>query len=64
MNNGLKQLPDKKEGGDYLRFLKSFVPSISVTYWNPFSISSVASLILVAVLQTYSSSSAIGIPLM
>jgi len=41
VNNGLKQLPDKKEGS-YLRFRNSFSPSISVTYSNPFSISSVA----------------------
>ena len=39
----------------YLRFLNSFVPSISVTYSNPFSINVVASVMLIAVLQWYSS---------
>ena len=40
----------------YFLFLKSFVPSISVTYWKPFSISSVACFTLLAVLQVHSSS--------
>jgi len=40
----------------YFRFLNSFVPSISVTYVNPFSISSVAWVTFVAVLQVHSSS--------
>ena len=48
---------DKKKRGGYLRFLKSFIPSISVMYWNPFSMSCVASLMLLAVLHVYSSSS-------
>ena len=39
----------------YFLFLNSFVPSISVTYWNPFSIRFVASFTLFAVLQWYSS---------
>jgi len=39
----------------YFRFLNSFNPSISVMYSNPFSISCVASLMLLAVLQWYSS---------
>jgi len=38
-----------------LRFLNSFVPSISVMYSNPFSIRLVASWMVVAVLQWYSS---------
>ena len=41
----------------YLRFRNSFVPSISVTYWNPFSISCAACLMLSAVLHVHSSSS-------
>jgi hypothetical protein len=40
----------------YFRFLNSFVPSISVTYWKPASISEVASWMAVAVLQVHSSS--------
>ena len=46
----------KKEGDGYLRFLNS-INSFGVVamYANPFSISSVASLALVAVLQVYSS---------
>ena len=36
------------------------MPSMSVTYWNPFSISVVASLTLVAVLQWYSSFSKVS----
>ena len=42
---------EKKRG--YLRFLNSFVPSISVTYSNPASISAVASLMLLAVLHVH-----------
>jgi len=38
----------------YLRFLKSFVPSISVTYWKPASISCMASCLLVAPLHSHS----------
>ena len=49
---------EKREG--YLGFLNSFVPSMSVTYWNPFSIRFVASLMLVAVLQWYSSFSSVS----
>jgi len=41
----------------YLRFRNSFSPSISVMYSNPFSISCVASLTLLAVLHVHSSSS-------
>ena len=44
----------KKEG--YLRFLNSCIPSIVVTYWNPFSMSLVASLAVVAPVQVHSSS--------
>ena len=47
----------KKRGVGYLRFLNSFIPSISVMYSNPFSISCWASAMLVAVLQCHSSSS-------
>lgn len=50
----------KKEGivgVCYLRFRNSFIPSISVTYSNPFSIRLVASLMSLAVLQWYSSPS-------
>ena len=47
---------DKKEGG-YLRFLNSFVPSLSVTYWNPFSISFASSSSVVDVLLIHWSSS-------
>ena len=48
-----------KKGGleDYFLLRNSFVPSMSVMYWNPCSIRSVASLMLVAVLQVYSSES-------
>ena len=52
---------DVKKGGIvavcYLRFLNSFVPSISVMYSNPCSIRSVASCMVLAVLHVYSSSS-------
>ena len=41
----------------YLRFLYSLMPSMSCMYSNPFSISWVASLTLVAVLHVYWSSS-------
>ena len=41
-------------------FLNSFVPSMSVTYWNPFSIRLVASLMLFAVLQWYWSFSSVS----
>jgi len=44
-----------------LRFRNSIVSSFSVMYSNPFSISSVASLMLVAVLQWYSSFSRVSI---
>jgi len=44
-----------KKGDGYLRFLNSFVPSISVTYWKPVSISAVASFMLVAPLHIHSS---------
>jgi DNA-binding transcriptional ArsR family regulator len=40
---------------EVLTFLKSFTPSISVTYSNPASISSLASSTFLAALQTYSS---------
>ena len=40
----------------YLRFLKSCIPSIVVTYWNPFSMSLVASLAVVVPVQVHSSS--------
>ncbi len=43
-----------------MRFLNSFVPSISVTYSKPFSISCVASCMLLAVLQWYSSFSRVS----
>ena len=46
-----------KKRGDYLRFLNSHVPFISVTYWNPFSIRLAASFGVAAVLHVYSSSS-------
>ena len=44
----------------YFLFLNSLVPSISVMYSNPFSISCVASLMLLAVLQWYSSFSRVS----
>jgi len=44
----------KREG--YLRFLNSCIPSIVVTYWNPFSMSLVASLAVVAPVHVHSSS--------
>ena len=40
----------------YFRLRNSFIPSSSVTYSKPASISCVASLMLVAVFQWYSSS--------
>ena len=43
-----------------MRFRNSLIPSISVMYWNPFSIRLVASLMLVAVLQWYSSFSSVS----
>lgn len=56
----------KKEGGwggravaspnGYLRFLNSFMPSLSVTYWNPFSMSFASSSMLVETFVVYSSS--------
>ena len=46
----------EKRGG-YLRFRNSLVLSISMTYVNPFSSRSVASLMFVAALHVYSSSS-------
>jgi hypothetical protein len=47
----------KKKGGcGYLRFLNSWMPSIVVTYWNPFSTSLVASLTVVAPEHIHSSS--------
>ena len=49
-----------KKEGVYLCFLNSFSPSISVIYSNPFSISWVASFMLVAVLQWYSSFSRVS----
>ena len=48
--DGLK----KKE--DYLRFLNSCIPSIVVMYWNPASISCVASFAVVAPAHVHSSS--------
>ena len=45
---------------DYFLFLNSFVPSISVTYWYPFSNSFVTSLRFVAVL-TVNSSFSVGL---
>ena len=47
---------DDKEKRDYLRFLNSCIPSIVVTYWNPFSTSFVASLAVVAPAHVHSSS--------
>ena len=44
----------------YLRFRNSLISSISVMYSKPFSISCVASLMLVAVLQWYSSFSSVS----
>ena len=46
----------KKKGGGYLRFLKSirFCGVVQI-YWNPVSISCVASVLLFAVLQVHSS---------
>jgi len=54
MSNGLNDLMIQKKREDvcfYLRFLNSFSPSISVTYSNPFSISSVACSTFWATLQ-------------
>lgn len=51
---------DGKKREVYLRLRNSFVPSISVTYSNPFSIRLVASLTLVAVLHVYSSFSSVS----
>jgi len=49
---------DKKRGiVGYLRFLYIFMLSRSVTYWNPFSMSSLSSSIVWATLTVYSSSS-------
>ena len=50
----------KKRRGGYLRFRYSRIPSISWMYSNPFSISVVASLMLVAVLHVYSSFSVVS----
>jgi len=52
--NKKKRVLIKKEGV-YLRFLKILYPSKSVTYSKPFSIRLVASWIVLAVLQWYSS---------
>jgi hypothetical protein len=41
----------------YLRFLNSFIPSLSVTYWNPFSISFASSSIVLDVRLIHESSS-------
>ena len=46
---GVPRWLKKKEG--YLRFLNSCIPSVVVTYWNPSSISLVASLMFLAVLH-------------
>jgi hypothetical protein len=43
----------EKEG--HLRFLKSCIPSIVVTYWKPPSIRLIASSFVVATLQVHSS---------
>ena len=43
----------KKRGVGYFRFRYILIPSISCMYVNPFSKRSVASLIVVAVLQVY-----------
>lgn len=51
MGGGFGEQPNS-----YFLFLNSFIPSISVTYWKPFSISCVASFIVFAVLQVHSSS--------
>lgn len=53
MRKSVRAFGIEKRG--YLRFRKSLIPSISVTYWKPDSISSVASSMLVAALQVYSS---------
>jgi len=45
----------KKRGEGYLRFRNSIVPSFSVMYSNPTSISAFASSVLVAVLHVHSS---------
>jgi hypothetical protein len=51
-----RKIDIKKEGDGYLRFLNSISASgVVVTYWNPFSIRFVASLVLVAALHLYSS---------
>lgn len=42
--------------GVYLRFLNTCIPSIVVMYWNPFSMSLVASLAVVAPVHVHSSS--------
>jgi hypothetical protein len=52
----LHDIEQKKGEFCYLRFLNSFVPSISVTYSKPASISDVASLMFVADLHVHSSS--------
>jgi len=61
VSNDLECLADIEEKRVYLRFRNSIVPSNSVMYSNPFSMSCVASLTLVAVLQWYSSSSSVCI---
>ena len=48
-------MKQKKEGDGYLRLRKSFSPSCSVTYWNPFSMSSVDCLMFLDVLHVHSS---------
>jgi len=47
---------DREKRGVYLRFLNSCIPSIVVVYWNPASISLVASFAVVAPATVYSSS--------
>ena len=57
MSIGLERLTDiEKRGLGYLRFLNSIVPSFSVMYSNPASISAFATVVLVAVLHIHSSS--------
>ena len=54
-------LVKKGERLSYLRFLKSWTPSIVVTYWKPVSISAIASFVLAAALTMNSSSASCSI---
>ena len=57
LSNGLSDLMDAEKKRGYLRFLNSFSPSLSVTYWKPASMSFASSSMVVDTFVVYSSSS-------